>query len=140
MLDAALLLAAFLQVPPVLVSQVYEVSGIEGVAVVWCESGFNPSAARREPEGTSWGLWQLYDKYHPQHRDNLDLHIIEGALFLEWCLTTEHGDFVRAVSRWNSGSPTKSETWGRRVLRKRNELIFWVAVHFQIAGGKSHEM
>ena len=75
-----MMIAALLHRPPGLVDAVWRSGGLEAVAVVEMESQFNPRAWRREPRGhTSWGLWQIDDEWHPQHRDDLLLHIVEGA-------------------------------------------------------------
>ena len=122
----ALLLAALLGAPPDLVTAVYDIAGLDGVAVVWCESRFNPKAQRREPGGTSWGLWQLYDKYHNQYRNDLWQHLVTGAAFLIECKDKAGRDFVRAVSIYNSGSATRSLRWGERVKRERDRLEWWL--------------
>ena len=126
MIEAAFLLSLFLHRDLALVRAVYEIGGIDAVAVVEMESRFNPTACRREPDGSSFGLWQLYDKYHDQHRNNLYQHIITGAAFLEECKVRAGGDFVRAVSLYNSGSMTKNRKWGERVKRERNRLEWWL--------------
>jgi hypothetical protein len=132
MIEAALLLSSLLHRPPELVLDVYIAGGLDAVAVVEMESEFNPKALRREPRGhTSYGLFQLDNEWHPQHRDNLTLHIAEGAWFLQDCMAREGGDFVRAVSRYNSGSPTKSRAWGERVLRERNRLEWWLYIRLR---------
>ena len=122
----ALLLATLLGAPPDLVTAVYDIAGLDGVAVVWCESRFNPRACRREPAGSSWGLWQLYDKYHNQYRNDLWQHLVTGAAFLEECKEKAGGDFVKAVSIYNSGSATRSLRWGYRVKRERDRLGWWL--------------
>jgi hypothetical protein len=84
--EAALLIALLLHRPPGLVAIVYDVAGLSGVCVVEYESNFCVTAWRREAEGTSWGLWQLYSKCHPQYRDDLLLHLAYGAEFWKACL------------------------------------------------------
>jgi hypothetical protein len=114
---AALYLAAILSSPPGLVATVWDMAGLDGVAVVWCESRFNPRAVRSEPRGhTSWGLWQLDDEFHLQHRGDLLLHCVEGAAFLAECKAKTH-DLAHAVALYN-GSPA----WGREVQAKRDAL------------------
>ncbi len=114
---AALYLAALLNAPYGMVATVYEIAGLDGVALVWCESRFNPHALRHEPrDHTSWGLWQLDDEFHPQHRDDLLLHCVEGAAFLAECKAGT-GSLSAAVARYNG-----SLAWGREVERKRDAL------------------
>jgi hypothetical protein len=122
----AMLLATLLNVSPVLVDKVYRAAGIDGVAVVWCESSFNPKSCRREPDGTSYGLWQLYDKYHAQFREDVEAHIYAGAAFLARCKEKAGGNFVKAVSIYNSGSPTRSQKWGKRVVGVRDALAHYL--------------
>ena len=121
----ALMLALLLHRPPGLVSTVLEMGGIDAVAVVECESQFNPSAWRREPEGTSWGLFQLYDKFHPQYRDDLLLHIATGVEFLEKCKLDAGGNFTRAISLYNSGWLFGNVKWADHVKRVRDNLAWY---------------
>src|SRR5271157_766489 len=82
----ALMLAALLGRDPHSVDAVWQAGGLDAVAVVECESHFNERALRREPRGhTSWGLFQIDDEFHPQYRDDLLLHIVEGVRFLNEC-------------------------------------------------------
>jgi hypothetical protein len=122
MAGTALLLAMFLHRPPALVAMVYNAGGIDAVAVVECESEFNPKALRREPRGhTSWGLFQLDNEYHPQHRADLAAHIAEGVAFLQWCKKNSGGDFAAAVTLYN-GSPE----WGRVVAKRKKMMLDWL--------------
>jgi hypothetical protein len=123
----ALLLAAYLHRSPALVSTVFDMGGLDAVAVVECESNFNETARREEPGGTSYGLFQLYDRYHPQYRTDLLMHIVEGVRFLEEC--KEGRTLAQAVSVYNGGkNPGEySRRWGKRVERKRDELSRWLA-------------
>ena len=128
----ALILAAYLHRPPVMVEMIYAAGGTDAVAVVECESQFNPQAFRYEKNrsgriiGTSWGLFQLFDRYHAQWRYDLGRHIAEGAAFLAECEAKTHGDFAAAVSLYNSGSPSKALAWGRHVARVRDDLAHWL--------------
>jgi uncharacterized membrane protein YuzA (DUF378 family) len=64
MAEAAFLIAMMLGRPPGLVYTVYDMAGLSGVCVVEAESQFNEHAWCREARGgTSYGLFQLYDKY-----------------------------------------------------------------------------
>ncbi len=119
--EVALMLALVLGRPPGLVGTIYSVSGLDGVALVECESHFNPRALRREPRGhTSWGLWQLDDEYHPQHRGDLLLHVVEGAAFLESCKSRRE-TLAGAVELYNG-----SYRWGLQVQRKRDSLTLYL--------------
>ena len=127
-IDIALLLALALGRPVGLVSTVYDVAGIDGVALVEYESRFNERAVRREPRGfTSFGLFQLDSEWHPQWRDDLLLHIVEGASFWEACKAKAGGNIAVAFSWYNSGSPSKSIKKGLEVARLRDRLARRIA-------------
>jgi hypothetical protein len=141
-----MMLAIYLNAPIGLVSTVFDMGGIDAVCVVYYESRFNERAWRREREGSSWGLFQLYDKYHEQYRDDLLLHIVTGVAFLEECKTTaltcrgprdtaqnkgisgcnQRHSLAVAYSVWNSGSPRRSIAKGREVERLRDGMAKWL--------------
>ena len=156
---AVALLAAYLHRPAPLVELVFEAGGLDAVAVVQAESRFFPQASRYERDrygriiGTSWGLFQLFDRYHPQWRYDLGKHIAEGAAFLAkckrdeafyeahyvagygaWATWSEAGlaqmmreaDFAAVVSRYNSGSPFGAWAWGKRVQALRDDMGHWL--------------
>jgi hypothetical protein len=125
-MDVALLLAALLHRPYGLVDNVYAMGGIDAVAVVEYESQFNPKAFRREYEGTSWGLFQLWSKCHEQYRHDLLLHMVAGVAFLAEC-KVKGGSLARSYSVYNSGSPHKSIAKGLAVTRLRDRLALRVA-------------
>ena len=120
------LLAFALRAPIPLVQAVYDFSGLDGVCVVEYESRFHPNALRKEPHGTSYGLFQLYDKYHQQHRDDLMAHIATGAAFWEACMERTHRDVARAYSLYNSGSSWKSIKKGFAVQHRRDSLALYL--------------
>lgn len=115
-------LALYIHHPQTLVEKVWAAGGIDAVALVECESQFNPKALRREPRHhTSWGLFQLDDEFHPQYRGNLGKHIAIGAAFLAECKARTM-TLARAVERYNG-----AYSWGLTVERKRDELGRWLA-------------
>jgi hypothetical protein len=123
--NVALLLAVLLHRPFGLVLTIYDVAGIDGVAVVEYESQFNDHACRVEPEGTSWGLFQLYSKYHKQYRDDLLLHIVEGASFWAECVDKSacYGALVRhswdhGGNRMHAFSLEKANGAGKQALER----------------------
>jgi hypothetical protein len=124
----AVLLALLLHQSPGIVSTVLDMGGIDAVAVVTCESQWNERAWRREPDGSSWGLFQLYDKFHPQYRDDLLLHIATGCEFLDKCKAEAHGNFREAVSLYNSGTLYGNPKWAKYVERKRDWLAEMIAI------------
>lgn len=122
------LLALYLHHSAALIQAVYAQGGLDVVAVVECESNFNPRAVRHEPRGfTSWGLFQIDDEWHPQYRGNLQAHICYGVAFLRQCEARAHGNYPAAVSIYNSGSSVKSLAWGKRVEQKRDALARWLS-------------
>ena len=111
----ALFIAGFLGRDPALVWLVWEkaqysVDPIIAIALVEEESWFNPRAVRLERDsrgrviGTSWGLYQLCDRWHYQFRDNLPLHCWYGAAYLAWCIHVERGDVRRGLTRYNGAN------------------------------------
>jgi hypothetical protein len=129
--EAAFLIAMLLGRPTGLVTTVYEMAGLEGVCVVEYESHFNTRAWRREAAGgTSFGAWQLYDKFHPQYRDDLLLHLAYGAEFWKKCME-KGGTVARAYSIWNSGNTWTSIKKGKEVDRKVNSLAMYLYRHFR---------
>jgi hypothetical protein len=143
--EAALLIALLLGRPAGLVSTVYAMGGLDAVAVVYYESRFNERAWRREREGSSFGLFQLYDKYHEQYRDDLLLHIVTGVAFLEECKngaafpgvsitgpeqrnirSQPRLSLARAYSIYNSGSPRRSIAKGREVEALRDGMAMYL--------------
>jgi hypothetical protein len=148
--EAALLIAMLLGRPAGLVSTVYAMGGLDAVAVVYYESRFNERAWRREREGSSFGLFQLYDKYHEQYRDDLLLHIVTGVAFLEECKngaafpgvsitgleqrnirSQPRLSLARAYSIYNSGSPRRSIAKGREVEKLRAAMEWWIWMHLR---------
>jgi hypothetical protein len=127
MLDVALILALALGRPAGLVENVYAMGGIDAVAVVEYESQFNDRACRREYEGTSWGLFQLWNKCHEQYRHDLLLHMVAGVAFLAECKVKGNGNIAVAYSIYNSGSPRRSIGKGREVQCLRDRLARRVA-------------
>ncbi len=121
MIAEALMLAALLHRSTGLVSTIYVMGGLDAVAVVECESQFNEKCWRREPRGhTSWGLFQIDDEFHPQHRNDLLLHIVEGVTFLAWCKTK--GKDFRTAIYWYNGS----WIWARYVERRRDSWMMYL--------------
>ena len=109
-----------------IVQAVHMASGIDGVALCRMESRFYPRALRREPSGTSWGLFQLYDRYHKQSRWDIMTHIGTGAAFLAEC--KQGRTFSSAVAVFNGGphpGPYSLE-WGRKVEAERDSLALWL--------------
>lgn len=117
----AILIALALGRPLPLVSAVVEAALSRGLdprltaALVEGESGFDPAALG--DDGTSWGLFQLCSRWHPQWRGSLTLHIYYGTMFLAELLEEEH-DTKRALERYNAGRVgTRSGTaYAERIL------------------------
>jgi hypothetical protein len=120
--------------PTGLVENVYAMGGIDAVAVVEYESQFNPKAHRREYEGTSWGLFQLWSKCHKQYRHDLLLHMVAGLAFLEECKVKGRGNIAVSYSIYNSGGPRKSIDKGKKVQALRDRLAWRVAEAYGVQG------
>jgi hypothetical protein len=126
----ALMLAALLHRPAPLVDAVYQYAGLDGVAVVEYESQFHDRAFRIERDadgwaiGTSWGLWQLFDRCHKQYREDLLFHIVTGAEF--WAKCKAGRGIAEAYSVWNSGNPRSSLAKGKVVERKRDAMAMFL--------------
>jgi hypothetical protein len=125
MLAEAVLLAAILHAPYAYVELVYSWGGLDAVCVVNYESQFNPRCRRAEPEGDSFGLFQLYSKYHKQYRTDIVRHVIAGSAFLAGC-KRKGGTLAKGYSVYNSGTTWKSIKAGREVERRRDELARFV--------------
>jgi hypothetical protein len=118
---AALWLAAYLHAPLGPVKTVWELGGLDAVAVVTCESQWQEHAWRRESgHHTSWGLFQINDGYHRQYRDDLLMHIVTGVSFLNECKARTK-TLAGAIVLYNG-----SYAWGLTVERKRDELVRWL--------------
>ena len=130
MIEVAILLGALLHHPALIVMEVYTAparvcvpisrldktwlpSGLQNVSIVEAESRFNPKAFRIEPNGTSSGLFQRYDRYHEQYRGQTSKHILAGTIFLGDCLSWEHGNFARASAHYNGGARFPEVSWKR---------------------------
>jgi len=126
MVEVALMLAALLHKPAGLVDAVYQAGGLDAVAVVETESQFNERAWRMEPEGTSYGLFQLYSKCHEQYRGDVLLHIVAGCAFLSQCLAKGGGSLAKGYSIFNSGTSWKSIDKGRKLERRRDSWAMYI--------------
>jgi hypothetical protein len=125
------MLATPMHRPADLIAEVYWMAGLEGVAVVEYESRFNPCACKREVKGgTSWGLWQLWDRYHKQYRSDALLHMGTGSAFWKNCMA-KGGTVARAYSIYNGGNPYRSIAKGRAVKRKLDSLTLFVWRHLR---------
>ena len=141
MMAEALLLAAFLHVPLHPLAFVYSEGGLDAVAVVSFENWtWKLDAVRIERDsqgyviGTSYGLGQLFDRYHKQWRDDPLMHIVTMLEFLRKCAAGSI-DLAHTYSWYNSWTPDKSLEKGKRVQKIRDRLHRWLVAHMGIAGG-----
>jgi hypothetical protein len=128
----AIVLGLLLHRSPLLIEEVYRSAGLDGVAVVWCESTFVTNAVRIEPRGhNSYGLFQLNNEWHPQYRDNISLHIATGSAFLASCKLGR--EFSDAVAVYNGGLKPKAYSirWGKKVEAKRNNFALYLWRHLR---------
>ena len=80
--------------------------GVDGsymIALVAAESSFIPDSTHYQAGSNDYGLFQLNNLWHDQHRGNVTDHIKAGIKHFKWCLTTEKGNMQRAFSRYNTG-------------------------------------
>ena len=88
-------------------AQIVNVDPILACAVVEWESGFQPVHVNVNKDGsTDYGLFQLNSLHHWQYRESIDRHIRQGIAVLFGCLILNGGDVERALSQYNTGSPT----------------------------------
>lgn len=94
------------------------------MALVAKESSFDERAKNYNRDSTDYGYFQLNDKWHDQHRANVEKHIEAGIEHLKWCLDTANGDEERALSRYNTGSENSSigRRYARDVLRLARDI------------------
>ena len=130
MQEAALCIALLFRAPYAHVEAAYMLAGLDGVAVISCESQWNAKAFRHEPRGhTSWGYWQIDDEWHVQYRGDLLLHLAAGAAIWQGCMDQAMGNFTLAVRIYNSGSRTGAIAWSEQVRAKRDSLALYVWRH-----------
>lgn len=88
-------------------AQIVNVDPLLACAVVEWESGFQPMRVNRNKDGSDdYGLFQLNSRHHWQYRESIDRHIRQGIAVLFGCLAINGGDVERALSQYNTGSPT----------------------------------
>lgn len=95
------------------------------LALVVQESSFRENVINRNRNGTyDYGYFQLNNRWHEQHKENVTSHIKAGLDHLKWCLTTESGNVVRALSRYNTGRPDLSigERYAQRILSIQSNI------------------
>lgn len=73
------------------------------VAIVASESSFRPNIVHYNGGSNDYGLFQLNNLWHDQHRGNVPRHIRAGVEHFQWCMKTEKNDVRRALSRYNTG-------------------------------------
>jgi len=74
------------------------------LAIVTGESGWRPTVVGHNRGSNDYGLFQLNNIWHNQHRSNVNAHIRTGIEHYKWCLDTEHRNERRALSRYNTGN------------------------------------
>lgn len=80
------------------------VDHITALAIVTGESSWNSRAANFNSGSNDYGLFQLNNLWHNQHRGNVNNHIKAGVAHFKWCLNTENGNERKALSRYNTGN------------------------------------
>lgn len=94
------------------------------VGLVAAESSFRSDVSHYNSGSNDYGLFQLNNLWHNQHRSNISKHIQAGIDHFKWCLKAEKGNEKRALSRYNTGGGDSAA--GRRyasyVLGKKSEI------------------
>ena len=94
------------------------------VALVEEESRFKPTAFSWHPDrkGSDYGLFQLNSDYHPQHRKNIDDHVLYGTILLKDLL--HKYPIQKALSHYNTGRDCKiGRRYAARVLHRYTALL-----------------
>jgi len=98
------------------------------IGLVASESSFRADIVHYNSGSSDYGLFQLNNIWHNQHRGNVRKHIEAGIKHFKWCLKTEKGNVKRALSRYNTGGGDSAA--GRRyasyVLGNKSKIDFRV--------------
>ncbi len=78
------------------------------VAIVASESSFRPTVVHYNGGSNDYGLFQLNNLWHNQHRGNVPRHIRTGIEHFRWCMKTENNNIRKALSRYNTGGSESS--------------------------------
>jgi soluble lytic murein transglycosylase-like protein len=73
------------------------------IGLVTSESSFRSDVVHHNGGSNDYGLFQLNNLWHDQHRSNIMSHIKAGVEHYKWCLKAEKGNMKRALSRYNTG-------------------------------------
>jgi len=95
------------------------------LSIVAQESSFRYNAINRNRNGTNdYGYFQLNNRWHDQHRSNIEKHIETGLDHLKWCIDTENGNITRALIRYNTGNPNNSygQRYASTILRIKRDI------------------
>lgn len=94
------------------------------ISLVAGESSFRADVSHYNGGSNDYGLFQLNNLWHDQHRGNVSSHIKAGIDHFKWCLKAEKGNEKRALSRYNTGGGDSAA--GRKytsyILGKKNEI------------------
>lgn len=82
------------------------------LALVTGESSWNDKNTSYNQGSNDYGLFQLNNIWHNQHRSNINAHIRTGIEHYKWCLDTENGNERNALGRYNTGQ--RNNSIGRR--------------------------
>lgn len=94
------------------------------IAIVASESSFRPTVVHYNGGSNDYGLFQLNNLWHNQHKGNVPNHIRAGVEHFKWCMKTEKNDVNRALSRYNTGGPSSAagRQYARYVLGNKSKI------------------
>lgn len=94
------------------------------IALVAAESSFIANQQHYNSGSNDYGLFQLNNLWHNQHRGDVKGHIEEGIKHFKWCLKTEHNNVTNALSRYNTGagSGAAGRIYASYVMRKKRPI------------------
>lgn len=95
------------------------------VGLVTAESGFRANVVHHNGGSNDYGLFQLNNLWHNQHKGNVSAHIDAGIDHFKWCLKTEKNNVNRALSRYNTGGGDSAagRQYAAYVMRTKDQIL-----------------
>jgi len=95
------------------------------VGLVTAESSWRHNVQNHNRGSNDFGLFQLNNLWHNQHRSNIDAHIDAGIDHFKWCMKTERNNIRRALSRYNTGGGDSAagRSYASYVLRVKDQVV-----------------
>lgn len=94
------------------------------IGLVTAESGFRHNVVHHNGGSNDYGLFQLNNIWHNQHKGNVSAHIDAGIDHFKWCMKTERNNLRRALSRYNTGGGDSAagRSYAAYVLRTKQQI------------------